>query len=372
VVVYRLLVAVVAISNSWIATPAHALPPPASQPLSMPALEVVAQTRPRVVLLGMHDAFPVEAWRAVERRTAAELRALGLDVRRATARAVGAEARVRELRQAARQARAIGALRIARRDGKHLVQLWVYDALTQKTVMHETTVADEGGEDAAAVVAFRLVGLLHASLLELRMRGRGRARPTKVPPLVHKLVAQRLEPPRPRHPGRWQLWGGPSVMLVDLGASPGASLQLGGGWRPVSWLLLGLEAAFPLSWSLVDPDDPRGEAHVMAFAAKALARVEPWVDLRASPGIELGAGIAALRAEGQATPPHHASAEWTATALFVLRLRLAIRLGRTHLVPFFSLGALLPKAPVYFDEEPVVDLGLPLIEAGALVQWSWP
>ncbi|MBW2737195.1 MAG: hypothetical protein JRH20_32860, partial [Deltaproteobacteria bacterium] len=275
-------------------------PTPQTQPMTMPAAEVVAQARPRVVLLGMSKRFPKESWQAVERRTRAELSALGLEVVPLAAHAEGMNARLQELRTRAVEQRAIGALRISRHHGKHRVQLWVYDALTRKTVLHNTVVAPEDGKDASGIVALRLVGLLHASLLELRMRGRGRVKPRPVPPLVTRLVAARLDPPPSPKTGRWLMWGGPSVGLAHLNASPSASLRLGGGLRVLPWLVLGVEGSLPLSLSRLDPEDPRGAATLITFALQGQARLEPWATGRVSPALSLGVGAIIVRAEGEA------------------------------------------------------------------------
>lgn len=350
-----------------------ALPATDTQPMTMPAAEVVAQARPRVVLLGMKERFPGESWQAVEQRTAAELSALGLEVVSVAAQANGPEDRLAELRKRAAEQRAIGTLRISRRGGKHRVELWVYDALTKKTVMHDTMVPLEGGKDATAVVALRMVGLLHASLLELRMRGRGKVKPPRVPPLVKRLVSERLDPPpAPRRAARWLLWGGPSVGLVHLDSSPSASLRLGAGWRPLAWLVLGLEGSLPLSLTRIDPEDPRGEASLFAFGLEGRARLEPWPTATFSPAFELGAGVIVVRAEGEATPPHIGHTEWAASSLLSARLQLGIVAGSSiRLLPFFSVGLLLPAIPITFDDDALEDLGRPSLEGGLLLEWSW-
>lgn len=321
---------------------------------------VLAKEKPRIVLLSM-SRFPEQAWTAVERHAAAELRASGLSVVHAPTAAGDLEARVAELSAQAVRHRAIGAVRVIRRGRRPTIQVWVYDAITNKTLHREAT-APGAAPDKGLDLAKQVVELLNASLIEIRMR---RRRPiTGVPKLVRRIVAKQLPAPPPR-PGRFSVTLAPGVTYA--GKLTGAALLLGGDARLWRWIGFGLQTRLPLMSQRLAAGGE--EAEITTFAARGLLALEPWRARRWSPSLSVGLGALVLRAAGGADE----MVDWTATLELVVRAALAWRLSRApalQLEASLGVGVPLPEPTVAFAADARSGLGRAALEGALGIRWS--
>ena len=345
------------------------------QKLTMPE-HLVTADKPlasRVVLLRMGAHFPDETWTAVEERTRAELRALGLEVVSVQGRARRTDTRLAELGAQAAVHRALAALRIVRSGKGRSVQVWLYDAVTGKMVLRRTQVVPEGGMDGSAVAALRVVELLHASLLEVRMPGRfPKPRRRPVPRIVRQLVARRMSQPSGSNElSAWSIGLLPSVAYNPGGLAPVWALTFGLSYHVKSSLRLTLDTTLPLAAAQVG--DPRGEAAVSLFVGRA--RVDwtpvswgPW-----SPWLGASLGALALRAAGDAAVATVGErVDWTAGVLGMGHAGTTVRLGNSWtLVADLALGATLPALEVRFDEDAVKTVGRPLLLACLGLSYAW-
>ncbi|MBW2732619.1 MAG: hypothetical protein JRH20_09505 [Deltaproteobacteria bacterium] len=344
--------------------------------MHMPAKTVRGRTKPRIVIVGM-ERFGDEAWAEVERRTGAELSALGLDVLRVQGRVSGTDARLAELGTLAARQDAIAAVRIARRGDRRTVEVWIYDALTRKMVLRRVSLSASGSKGDLA--ALQVVELLHASLLEVRI-ARKAMLGRHIPELVEKLVARKLSVRDPKSP--------PSPLIVHAHSPPwhlsagGAMLSLGDELDPVAGVGFALSYAltptFHLGAEIMAPllsstlSDPRGEASVFGGTLRLVAIFEPWPRARVSPGVSLGLGGLLLRAAGQSAPGATDDVQWSAVPLAASRFQLSVRLMPTlRLVASAAMAVALPKVQVRFDDDRLATAGWPLLDAQLGVQWSW-
>jgi hypothetical protein len=360
------------------------------------------------VVLRLGRCCAAEAWPAVERATAAELRALALEVELVSLPA-GKPTRTRHaLAALARRHQACGALRIARRrrrpdprDGSgggngartsgqppEIVSVTLLDRATGKSSYRD--LPRPAGKDAANLVALRVVELLRASLLELRMAGR-RPRP-RLPGSVARLVndipvepvgegpdrrgdgaGPRRRPGGERPPGVRR--GGPGSpggsgrhgLRLDLTAvgSPGeigalGQLGLAYRYRALGWLSLELTAATSVVRGELSYDGIGSTFDVAVLAGWLCWEWPALGRLRASFGV--GGGVAVPWAVGQPNPRYAAGRDASLSgyvgaalqAAVVLTPRLWLRLG-------FEAGAALPEIRVQYGGRTVARFGQPLL-----------
>jgi len=335
--------------------------------INMPARYVVGRkAEARVVIL--RSSLDVEALPEVERRVAAELSNLGLKVVSVPCRTSDLNGQLAEMGGQAVAHRALASIRVFRGKGHQVVQAWIYDSVTGKMVFRQLLLQREKGPDAMASAALQVVELLHASLLEVRMRRRREAA-RDAPPIVHKMVAARLDGP-PRGPGRWSIRGGlwNAWSLGQAGSAGGVSLGM--SWRPVGWLSLGGEVFAP--WISSRVGDHRGTAQVTALMLRGVGWIEPFNRARVSPGLGVGAGSLLVGASGQAMAPNRAQTDWKAVALLSLSARLALRVSPSiRVLTAVVVDISFPEVAVLFGEDIVARIGRPLLAAALALEWSW-
>ena len=338
--------------------------------VEMPDHVVRAQgpTKPRVVLLRMADRFPGESWSKAERLAASELRALGFEVTSIAGRASDINTRMGELGAQATAHQAVAALRIVRRNGRQRAQVWLYDALTEKMVLRETTI-DRPGEEGAARVALRVVELMHASLLEVKLPDR--IRPTRpVPGTVQDIVRRRLAPNGGESLSFLSAWLTPSLVFGVDKPRMLPSLRLGGAYGFRGWLAAGAELSLPLVSTSVD--EAQASVDITLLQLTTLVRVEPWSSTRFSPAAEFGLGLLATRVAGQASAPSRARTNWRASFVPSARLRLAVGLWRElRLVALVGLGRALPHLRVRVGPQTSARIGRLLVNTSLGLEWRW-
>ncbi len=357
-------------SASHAALPVNTNKPGLPEPsLKMPNRLVIGRYRPepRVVLLKMANQFPSQSLPGVERRTIAELKALGLEVIPVESRAEDLQARLGELGAQTVAHRAVAAIRIVRGESGQEAQVWLYDALTGKMLFRETQVERQGGEDAISLAAMQVIELIHASFLELSLPHRTKRPRPPVPEPVQRMVSQsggRLID------GRFVLAGGAGVLATIGGHNAAIGLALRGSFRPTSLLSIGAEGFVPLRGAEVQREV--GNASIFPFIIRMEIGFEPWPEKLLSPQLDLGLGGLFVQAAGDAIPPHIDETEWSATFQLAGSMRLALKISDSlQLVSGFSIALAPKKISIRFGEEVVAEAGMPQLEGNLALSWRW-
>ncbi|MBU1241705.1 hypothetical protein KJ612_00735, partial [Myxococcota bacterium] len=156
--------------------------------MSLPQVVAATEVREVAVIVGMEACCEPESWSAAERVLAREFRALGFTVLNIPGRATGERARRLELQDLTETRSAACAVRIVRpAAGQGAVELWINDRVTRKMLFRQLEISPEVGDREAEIIALRIVEMLRASLLELRLPDRS-AKPRVVPPVVRRLI----------------------------------------------------------------------------------------------------------------------------------------------------------------------------------------
>jgi hypothetical protein len=320
-----------------------------------------APEAPRVVLLSLTAGD----WREADDRVAAELAVAGFTVTREAARA-DAWPPASESPSPGPPAVASVALRLV--EGS-VVEVVLDDRLTRKVLLRRLPVTRRGAAEAGEV-ALAVVELLHASLLEVRLRAPGAATPT-VTQKVDRLLGDARSPP----PSGWILQSGLGPAFGLGSARPALPWQgqvgFNAGVRSPRGHRLSLELTVPVRASRLDAAS--GDAEVRTSAARAFLDLaprgpgDPSRVRRLEPLLGLGLGAATIAGAGSPAPDYagvgHERRAWTAVA--TLRAGLSVGLTRwLALRVWGAASAFLPEVDLRLDQQTVARLGLPTIEAG--------
>ncbi len=289
---------------------------------------------------------------------------MGLSVVSRPSLARGEPDRRLELQRLARQERAFCALRILRAKGgpRSAVDLSLTDRLTNKTLWRTIRV-NQSAPGAASLVALRVVELLRASLLELTVRRRQRAR--VVPAVVQRLA--RLPGRRfprvttaPRRPRPWALRSGLGVTGGPGGVGAHGQIELAVRWSPLSHFAL--EVTSTVTAIGIDLAERGLQASADLGTATAWALWEIRSRGRLRPALGLGVGVLWLWSTGRASPQVRTRTDVAAAATIAARAELGL-----VLTPWLWLrlsvaaGVALPEIEIHFLGERVARLGLPVI-----------
>jgi hypothetical protein len=324
------------------------------------------EIREKTVIVGMEDCCAPEAWPAAENLLAREFRALGFSVLLVPGRAQGERDRRLELQDLTEAHAAACAVRIVRPvAGQGAVELWVNDRVTRKMLFRQFEIPSEVGEREAEIIALRIVEMLRASLLELRLperspRGKDAPPPTPrtVPPAIRRLLPETPAPSPDRialelHGGAWISSGGvPALGMLHLGLRvrlPAALALLADvGFSPISGELGadGLVSTFDMTQAL----------------AWVLWSPEPAGALRPSFGV--GAGLLRPSARGvSGSPGLTLRQDATVVGAGAVRFELAWTFtARLAVICAVNAGVALPEITVRFSERTAARAGNPFAE----------
>jgi len=317
-----------------------------------------------VVLDRGTPAAPGEAWPAAELRTRAELGAVGLSVIDVDAADFHPGKPGSALARAARERGAIAGVRLIRYERPPAVDIWLVDEVTGKSSSRRVSIQNLPESEAIAVVAFAVVELLNASLLELRAahRPRGSRAPTGG---VIEMVDRSLEPSA--EPYRFALRGGAAVI-----GSPGGLGLLAGPTLGISWgfhpsFLLEAEALASANRSQID--GRAGEAQVRLGVGRlqlVLRGPESWVQ----PLLGIGAGALVAWASGEARARYRAADDWTLVALPSVLVGAALRAGSSFRIRLaLTAGFAVPALSTSLAGEPAATAGRPLVDGSVALEW---
>lgn len=311
------------------------------------------------------------------RRVLAELSSLGFLAVRVDP-GDGATSRL-TLETAARQTGALAAIRAV--PSGLGVEVWIADRVTGKTVLREIQL-DRDAIDPEAALAIRAVELLRASLLEasLPVPPRGEviapaivrntfsvvyAAPFPVQPIVQRIVAPPLRPPK------WRVSVGAGVIGGPSGVDPMATLDVGMSWLPFERFGFILDAQLPLSRPRLEGKP--GSADVAVFLAGGGIRIvftSP--ESRWAPSLDTGLYAVSVGARGSANQGYtaHDVEVWTAApfvrAGFAFAAHPMLRLRADVL-----LSVTLQTVSLELSGEPTATFGQPIFGLSAGVDFGW-
>lgn len=277
----------------------------------------------------------------------------------------------RELLEAnARDRGAVAAFRIAR--SRWGVEVWIFDRVTNKTVLREVIVGEEPDPSIrAGVVATRAVELLRASLIELAS-----AHHVVTDPEIPRAVRELVEPRRRvvhRSTPTLALSVGPALVVSAGGVGPslGAGLEVGFGLT--SGLRLAALAVLPIVIDTVEGDGGQAVVAPLVFGAALSLQLHSW-SRAVSPSLRAGVGAAVLRMQGQ-SPAAGMTARADSTVSMLPMLGAAVRIDlrrRLRLVLAADIGAALPEPVVQFADHPIASWGMPVVLSSAALELVGP
>lgn len=317
-----------------------------------------AEPTARVLLVSLRTCCPEITWPRAERAVKDEIAAAGLRVMVEQGASGEEGARRRELKRRARSRDAHFAICIARTsEGSSTADLWVFDALTDKTLLRQLPLGREEGGESADITGLRVVEIMRASLLELKLKkigGRAHAKPEPAERLVKDLEVRRK-----RGFKRLSLALGP----IGWGSTGGAGFVFGVGlearFRPWSILSFAVDGAVSLASS--ELSGPEGSADFNLLLYRLWVYFHLPVKFRIKPVLGLGVGRATAWASGTAEKPYDPSSVQTSVTYLGGSAQLDLELVE-HLYLFVGLrvGLLTPPLSIKFDEREVASFGAPL------------
>jgi hypothetical protein len=283
---------------------------------------------PRVVLAA--PASPDEVVAEVATRVRAELLAAQFDVVFVTL-TPGANPR-EQVEAASLEPRPIATLAIVRLADRPAVDVWVYDRLTEKTLVKRLDLGRRVDPELTSALAIHAVELLRASLLETRTRSQAAAQagnPRPIPREVGDWVERAVEPRKTLLEGRTIAIAGAAMHSFD---------GIGPAFAPAVRLSFGAASGLAGRLSVVGPafganlEGPKGTAFVrqeLAMIELVYAPSRAWLVPLAS----LGAGAYHLYTSGQPSDPRNMRSTGNAwAALIDAGVGLAARLGASAAV----------------------------------------
>jgi hypothetical protein len=248
--------------------------------------------------------------------------------------------------------RPIATLAIVRLADRPAIDVWVYDRLTDKTLIKRLDLGKRPDPEITSALAIHAVELLRASLLETRARSKAAPTlaPKPVPREVGDWVERAVEPQKALFEG-WTIGVAGAVVHSFAGIGPAYAPAMRFGW--------GAPSGFAGRLSVVGPafganlETTKGTAFVrqeMAMIEIVYAPFHHWL----SPLASLGAGGYHLYTSGQPSNPlDQPSTDQVWSALVDLGVGLGARLGASAAVAF-ELHAFLaePGARVAIGEGP--------------------
>jgi hypothetical protein len=214
-----------------------------------------------------------------------------------------------QVEAAALEPRPIATLAIVRIENRPAVDVWVYDRLTNKTLVRRLDLGKRSDPETTSALAIHAVELLRASLLETRAPSKARsdsegtAKP--VPREVGDWVERAIEPPRTLFEGR-------SIGIA--GAVLHSFNGIGPAFAPAARIAWGDTNGFAWRVSIVGPafganlENARGTAFVrqeLAMIECVYAPSHGWL----APLLSVGAGGYHLYASGQPRDPRDRASE---------------------------------------------------------------
>jgi hypothetical protein len=281
----------------------------------------------RVVLA--QPAMPDEVVAEVATRVRAELTAAAFDVVIVNL-TPGANPR-EQVEAASIEPRPIATLAIVRLADRPAIDVWVYDRLTDKTLIKRLDLGKRPDPEITSALAIHAVELLRASLLETRAHSKAApaATPKPVPTEVGDWVERAVEPQKGLLEGR---------TVGVAGAVLHSFAGIGPAFAPAVRLAWGAPSGFAGRLSVVGPAFGANleTAKGTAFVRQELAMIEivyapshRWL----SPLASLGAGGYHLYTSGQPSNPHdQPSSDDVWSALADLGVGLGARLGASAAV----------------------------------------
>ncbi len=323
------------------------------------------EVRETTVIVGMEPCCAAEAWPGAERLLAREFRALGFAVLIVPGKAQDERSRRVELQDLTEAHAAACAVRIVRPPaGQGVVELWVNDRVTGKMLFRQLEISPEVGDREAEIIALRIVEMLRASLLELRLpapeTGRRTPPPPKpraLPPAVRRLVPKEPPPPPP---------------LLELEPQAGAWIS-SGGVPALGMLHLGLRLRLPAAIALtadlglsaisghLREEGLASTFDVLSGLVWATWQPEPRATVR--PAFGVGAGLLRPSAEGISGDGFTLREDATWVAAAGVRFELSWHFGHRFAALFtVNAGVAIPEITVRFAGEAVAHAGNPFAE----------
>jgi hypothetical protein len=338
------------------------------------------------VLLSRTTCCHDTAWVEAETAMAEELRLLNIPVTTISVQAEGEtdlpEALIRETRYM-NAAVAVSVLRISGPTAR--VEVWIYDRITDKTLVKSWTLADQNDPDAAMVAGIRAVEALRASLLEIRMHpALTVSSQQEQKPLSDLAKSTKLyggKEPEDQQPHnqlvsdeikRVAVGAGPSLLASFQGAGVRGGFDIAFDWQPFRFAALHFDTAY---WPMGEDIEKDGAVSALklllvrgglTFVISDKRIVRPSVSI-------LGGGFMAfaegLKAKEDQTPVSDINKVGYIGGAFDTAFRIShwffLRLN-------IGVGVTLPEVVLHHGDVEAASIGRPLLDASLRAEVRLP
>ena len=340
--------------------------------------ETAADHHAVVAIISMKSCCSGLAWVEAERISETELSALGFNVEVVGGAAVDDEEQLEELEKIGMEKNADCAFRIIKspEGNSGNVDLWIFNRTTGQATHKTLPIGDHTDPDAASVAALRIVEVLGAGLLEMKVRNSaeksGNARPLKnkegkdgkvekkTPPKAGTREENAVPAPDAKR-GKIGLRAGLEALGGPGGTGVKGAVNLALRWSIVPYLSLEVEGLAAFAGQSMEEEEGRASFGVGIIRGWLLLELLHTGRVKLCAGIAVGALIAWSEGSGAEEPAAQADSTYTGYVGGTLQLAVVLakhiwlRLG-------FTPGVSIPEVSVRFFGSEVATFGRPVLE----------
>ena len=341
--------------------------------------EAAGGHRAVVAIISMQSCCSDLAWVEAEKITEAELSALDFNVEVVDGVAIDDEEQLQELASMGMGKNADCALRIVKNPEGNGgdVDLWIFDKTTEKSIHKNLPIEDHTDSDAASVVALRIVEVLRAGLLEMKVLNSTANKGKTTPPRKEKKgkddkvekkalpQADIREQDTLMAPGKSRGKIGLRVGLEALGGPGGTGVKgavnLALRWNIVPYLSLEIEGFASFAGQNIEKEEGQSSLGISIIRGWLLWELLHTGRIKLCAGIAGGVLIAWSEGSGAEEPAAQTDSTYagyvggTLQIAVMLSKHIWLRLG-------FTPGVSIPEVSIRFFGSEVATFGRPVLE----------
>jgi hypothetical protein len=251
-----------------------------------------------------------------------------------------------------------------------VLELWIADRLTGKTVVRQVAVGDTDGRSRAQVLAIRAAELLRASLAETLLQPSEAPEPeAPSPPAVAHWMQASITPPAP-HPVRVGLEAGAGVFGSFSGLGPAVVPMVRARMSLGEYVALRVGAAGLGTSSKVEGVAATADVSQEVVLADGQVRFLPGALVQ--PTLSLGAGAYGMLVQGEAAWPYEGRSGSQWSPAFAATVGVAVRLHASLELALEGQAIVATSSPTvrFFQDEPARGGRPSYLASLSLVGWQ--